>query len=184
MAEPQPSKLAMPVRSRSPAPPKTLTRQGFSRAHGLRVLLKHRSCVPSGAVVPRRHDRDHPGKLAMPVRSGAPAPPKTLAQQGFSRANGLRMLLKRRPCVPSGSVCTTPLRQAPARQASHVGSDIPATRLTRPRSRPSSSGSRCGGARRPGRSGARLNIPSPAAISASPGTSVLRAPNLAINRAE
>ena len=66
---------------------KTLTQQGFPRAHGRPVLLKRRSCVPSAAVcttlVPRRRDRDHPGKLAMPVRSRAPAPPKTRAQQGF-----------------------------------------------------------------------------------------------------
>jgi len=105
---------------------KTLTQQGFSRAHGLRVLLKRRSCVPSGAVrttpVPRRHDRDHPGKLAMPVRSRAPAPPKTLTQQGFSPAHGLRVLPKRRLLVPRGAVCTTPPRQAPARQAGHAGS--------------------------------------------------------------
>ena len=105
---------------------KTLTQQGFSRVRGVRVLLKRRSCVPSGAVcttpVPRRHDRDHPGKLAMPVRSRAPAPPKTLAQQGFSRGRGLRVLPKRRSRVPSESVCTTPPRQGPARQAGHAGS--------------------------------------------------------------
>jgi len=44
-------------------------------AHGRPVLLKRRSCVPSVAVcttpVPRRHDGDHPGALAMAVRSRA-----------------------------------------------------------------------------------------------------------------
>jgi hypothetical protein len=55
---------------------------------------------------------------------------ETLVQQGFSRAHGLRVLLKRRSWVPSGSACTAPLGQGPARQAGHAGS-IPVTRSTR-----------------------------------------------------
>jgi hypothetical protein len=39
----------MPVQSRAPDPPKTVAQQEFSRAHGLRVLLKHRAWVPQRA---------------------------------------------------------------------------------------------------------------------------------------
>ena len=44
---------------------------------------------------------------------GRPLHRKTLTQQGFSRAHGPRVLLRRGPCVPSGAVCTTPPRQLP-----------------------------------------------------------------------
>ena len=40
---------------------------------------------------------------------GHPLHRKSLTQQGFSRADGRRVLLNRGPCVPSVAVCTTPV---------------------------------------------------------------------------
>ena len=97
----QPSKLAMPVRSRSPAPRESLAQQGFSCAHGRRMFVKRGLCVPSGDVRTTAPRPDQPDKLAMPVRSRPPAPPKPLHRKGFGRQrrNGL---LKCGPRVPWG----------------------------------------------------------------------------------
>jgi hypothetical protein len=75
----QPSKLAMPVRSRSPAPPKTLAAQGFSRATTRCNSRKRRACVPSGAVRTTPPPRDQPGKLAR-ERDRRPCTPPTGAR--------------------------------------------------------------------------------------------------------
>jgi len=68
---------------------KTLTQQGFSRAHGRRVLLKRRSWVPSGAVctmpVPRRHPREHPSSWPCRFDPGHPPHRKPLHSEVFMR---------------------------------------------------------------------------------------------------
>jgi hypothetical protein len=105
---------------------KTLTQQGFSRAHGLRVLLKRRSCVPSGPVCTTPEPLPRPGSLRQAGHARSipcpPAPPKTLAQQGFSGAHCLGVLPSVDHVSLAGPYKPRPLREAPARQASHARS--------------------------------------------------------------
>jgi hypothetical protein len=63
MAEPQPSKLAMPVRSRSPAPTQPDANGGRSQARAVR--MKRRLCIPTGTgrTPSRRDTRVHDRRL-------------------------------------------------------------------------------------------------------------------------
>ena len=85
---------------------KTLTQQGFSRAHGRPVLLKRGPWVPSGAVCTRPPWQDQPGKLARqhgprqpPERSDPPdcPPPLRDRRRGTGCAAAAFGLLVERP---------------------------------------------------------------------------------------
>ena len=76
----------MQARSRAPALPKTLTKQGFSHTHGLRVVPKRRSWVPSGAVG------------ATPLWQ---APVRQAGHAGFDPGHPLYQILSDLSCIPT-----------------------------------------------------------------------------------
>jgi len=104
---------------------KTLTQQGFSRGHGLRVLLKRRSCVRSGAVCttpyPAARTGIIPGTLAIAVRSRASLPRNPYTARIFTRPPPPRTSETSIMGPWRGGICHA-ATAAPARQAGHAGS--------------------------------------------------------------